>query len=140
MYIDETTVNTFMRPSRVWSYADRPVDHVLPSKRLGLTIYGAIGHCLRGPVFMTGGTTNKQEFITFVKRLSTSISNNVVCKPLLVLDNHRAHVSIEARQLIDQHFRALFMPAYSCRFNCIETLWAIFKSMFKRRVQTISPS
>ena len=59
IYVDETTVNSFMRLSRTYSYYDWPVSQTLNMSRLGgLTIYGGIGVCLRHAVFTIGKTTN----------------------------------------------------------------------------------
>ena len=66
IYIDETTVNSNMRLDRVWQYEDKPVDIVLGKRIGGLTIYGAIGNCLKAPVFTLGASTNTEEFKSFM--------------------------------------------------------------------------
>ena len=42
-----------MRTTKYWQYCDKPVKQLIDSKRIGgVTIYGAIGTCLRNPVFV----------------------------------------------------------------------------------------
>ena len=66
--MDETTVNSHMRLSKAWSYADKPVKTLIGRKRYGgVTIYGAIGNCLKKPVFMLGESTNIEEFEEFMQ-------------------------------------------------------------------------
>ena len=53
----------------------------------------------------------------------------------MVLDNARAHVTVEAKALATQlNIELLYMPPYSPEFNCIEALWSVLKRDFKRRV------
>ena len=57
-------------------------------------------------------------------------------KPILVLDNARAHLSDLVLPILNQYFEVKFMPAYSPQFNSIETLWAIVKRRFRVNLQT----
>ena len=53
----------------------------------------------------------------------------------MVLDNARAHVTVEAKALATQlNIELMYMPPYSPEFNCIEALWSVLKRNFKRRV------
>ena len=54
-------------------------------------MYGAIGNCLAKPVFMISKSTNKEDFLSFLKLLKRSIGRS---KVFFVYDNHRAHMSI----------------------------------------------
>ena len=68
--MDETTVNSNMRLSKVWSYSDKPVKTIIGTKRLGgITIYGGIGNCLKTPVFTLGTSTNREELKIFFDTL-----------------------------------------------------------------------
>ena len=52
IYVDETTFNTWLRPSKVWQAADEYMEIPLNPKRVGqCTLYGAIGWCLSEPVY-----------------------------------------------------------------------------------------
>ena len=57
-------------------------------------------------------------------------------KPILVLDNARAHLSDLVLPILNEYFEVKFMPAYSPQFNSIETLWAIVKRRFRVNLQT----
>ena len=57
-----------MRLSKAWSYDDQPVKTLIGRKRYGgVTIYGAIGNCLKKPTLMLGESTNIEEFKQFMK-------------------------------------------------------------------------
>ena len=131
VYIDETTFNSTLRQSRVWQYYKKPVPFAV-GKRIGsITLYGAIGHCLKEPVFMLGKSTNKEEFQTFIEKV-VAAKVNPRQKPLLVIDNHAAHKSTAVKQLLQKHFVVFYMPAQSCEFNSIEHLWADIKRRFRQ--------
>lgn len=49
------------------------------------------------------------------------------------MDNHRAHLSNENVEFIEEKFKMLRTPIYSCGFNSIETLWSQFKRIFKQK-------
>ena len=55
-------------------------------------------------------------------------------KPYLVYDNHKSHLVEENAEFIDENFIPLRLPAYSCEFNSIETLWAHLKHKFKLEI------
>ena len=66
--MDETTVNSYLRLSKALSYVDKPVKTIVGRRRYGgVTIYGAIGNCLKKPVFMLGESTNIEEFEEFMQ-------------------------------------------------------------------------
>jgi transposase len=75
---------------------------------------------------MTAESTNTISFKLFAEMLCTSIKDNQP-KPVLMIDNHKAHLNDETKELLNKHFTLVFIPTYSCRFNSIETLWAIIK-------------
>ncbi len=53
----------------------------------------------------------------------------------VVLDNARAHTTLDARNLAEElNIELMFMPPYSPEFNCIEALWSVIKRDFKKRV------
>lgn len=47
-----------------------------------------------------------------------------------MLDNLSAHKKVTP--LMQKHFEVLWMPAYSCKFNAIESVWGIAKRSFRR--------
>ena len=132
IYLDETTFNGYMRQERAWQYRDIPVVLPLPVKRLkGVTLYGAIGQCVQaGFAFMTAEKTVIQSFLDFIEVLKSQLLTNE--RPILVLDQHRAHTSPKVRPLLEASFRVLWVPVSSCEFNSIEWLWAHIKRRFRK--------
>ena len=85
-------------------YPDHPVTIELSNKRYsGVTLYGAIGNCLYQPVYMTGVSTNSNEFKLFIEKIIAQIRPGRQL-PYLVHDGHRAHYSLVSRALIEAHF------------------------------------
>ena len=67
--------------------------------------------------------------------MENDVSSESECeKPYLILDNHSAHKSVEVMAYIKLYFIPLLMPAYSCEFNSIETLWSLVKSRYKTKI------
>ena len=101
IYADESTVNNHIRTAKCWQYCDKPVKQLIDKKRIGgVTIYGAIGNCLRQPTFVLGASTNKVEFKAFLEQVLRNLKEGVV-KPNLILDNHSAHISMDLREWIN---------------------------------------
>ena len=81
-----------------------------------ITVYGAVTSSLAKPVFMTSHTTNAEQFGRFIDHLSEK-TRHLTGKPILVLDNHRAHKTLENMLKMKQHYEVLFQPAYSSEAN-----------------------
>ena len=63
VYLYETSFNFHLRNRRVWSYNDERVEKPISNTRFsGVTLFGAIGKCLKHPVFMTAESTTSQSF------------------------------------------------------------------------------
>jgi len=63
VYMDETTFNFHLRNRRVWSYNDERIEKPISNTRFsGVTLFGAIGKCLKHPVFMTAESTTSKSF------------------------------------------------------------------------------
>ena len=84
---------------------------------------------MKEPVFAFGQSTNKFDFFKFLESIKSQKVNQET-KPWIVLDNHRAHHSLICKDILSENFRTLFLSAYSCRFNSIESLWALMKKLF----------
>lgn len=89
---------------------------------------GALGNCLVGQGFYGElvRSTNTEDFVGYLEHLREHV--NCAEKPYLLLDNASAHHAKKARPLLEQYFRPLFIPRYSCRFNSVEILWARIKA------------
>ena len=105
VYADETTFDVWSPPSRVWQSAECQVVIPLNKKHLkNLTVYGAIGACLRHRVYYIAQSTNKRDFTTFVALVREALVPQLANVPIhLVLDNHRAHHSKVALQAMLDH-------------------------------------
>ena len=91
VFVDETTFNTHLKLTRTWQRKGSRIS-LENAKRIGkCTLYGAIGTCFDGPVYYTGESTNVDDFKEFTRLVIAKLPRN--CKPVLVYDNHRAHVS-----------------------------------------------
>ena len=53
-------------------------------------MYGAIGSCLKKPIYSVGLSTNKEDFLQFLKMIKSDLGRQ---KAFLVYDNHRSHLS-----------------------------------------------
>ena len=67
IFMDETTVNTWQIKTKSWSTRTNIVFHKRPSTRIGITVFGAIGNCLKKPVFRTAKSTNKDDYVEFMR-------------------------------------------------------------------------
>ena len=103
-----------MRNSRSWSYEAEKVRIPVHNTQLsGVTLYGAIGSCLKHPVFMTATSTNSESFELLTESVAASIKDGVV-KPYVIIDNHRAHHS-----RVNSHYSVVF---HSDLLTCIQLL------------------
>ena len=131
IYMDETTMNTFCRKNKSWGYGDQPIEVVINAKRLSLTLFAAIGHALRAPVYMIAKKTCKEEFRKFLVKIRSNLAHPYSReKPYLVLDNARAHHALLVRDELHKYFRPLFMPSCSCAFNSAEHVFSAVKAHY----------
>ena len=79
--MDETSVQVWPKPLRTWMGEDRVEVKMNLKRHSNVTIFGAIGRPLKAPIFMVAKKTNIQNKKNPYSR----------AKPLLILDNHRAH-------------------------------------------------
>ncbi len=95
---------------------------------------GAISQHLGKPLFTLESSTNSAAFQSFLERLRQRFPLKST-RVTIVLDNARAHTTVEARQLAEKlNLELMFMPPYTPEFNCIEALWSVIKRDFKNRV------
>ena len=132
IYMDETTFNTWQMKTKSWSSKSDIVYHHRPSTRLGITVFGAIGKCLKKPMFMTARSTNKEDYMRFMNQVKEQVRDLKGRKPVLLYDAHRSHTSLIARDKIPKMFIPLPIPVYSCEFNSIEKVWSFAKVQWKK--------
>ena len=67
IYMDESSVNLWMKNRQTWCNYSRPVRMQLNKFRgNGITVFGAIGSCLPKAVFMQSHTTSAANFLPFL--------------------------------------------------------------------------
>ena len=137
IYIDETSFHNWYLPRKVWQDPTDPVlVEIAATRGENFTMIGA----LTGPLehkfhYRICKTTNSENTAEFLEHIRAQFSADI--KLVLVLDNHRAHHSNKVRDLLaDKNVEILFLPAYSCRLNSIETVWAQVKHKWAQLVLT----
>ena len=130
IYFDECSFNAWLRSSHSWTSGTGPMMVPLPQKRgKGFTVMGGLGNCIRGGFFgKIVQSTNKADFVEFLQELIPRLTPETKVKPWIVLDNHTAHHSKVGSAALERLCRPLWLPAYSCRFSSVETVWAHIKS------------
>ena len=133
VFIDETSVNMWMRIRMTYSTREEPVK--LPLNKIrgqGVTIYGAIGTQLPEFVHMIANTTNEAHSAEFLRRIRMAYPWRQRPKIAVVLDNHPAHktdtIKVLARNL---NMELLYLPPYKPELNPIESLWSVVKRNIK---------
>jgi len=142
VYFDETSCKMWMRQRMTWSSSARPVKFPLNMLRgKGVTILGAIGECLPKMVSTLAQSTNRESVVEFLHVLREVASTCPMLEKarrkrlVLVLDNHRAHVTPEVTTCAEElDMELLFLPPYCPELNSIETLWAQVKRLVKQRL------
>lgn len=94
IYVDETTFNSWSIKDKSWSISKEQVLHARNNKRLSTTVYGAIGDCLKKPVFKLGQSTNSLEFMQFLLDVKRALRDEFTdTKPIFLYDAATAHTS-----------------------------------------------
>ena len=92
--MDETSFHSWLKKAKTWAKKDVQVNHIQRHRRFkGVTVYGAIGHCLKNHVFMTATSTNKEDFKKFMQKVFDNLKIGISL-PIVVMDNHSAHKSL----------------------------------------------
>lgn len=135
IYFDEASFNLWLRNRRAWTPKDWPIKMVLNKNRgHGITVFGAISTNMSEPLFTLESSTNSQAFRGFLLKLRKRFKN-IKERLTLVLDNARAHITLEVRRdAEDLNIDLLFMPPYTPELNSIESLWSVIKRDFKKRI------
>ncbi len=135
MYFDEASFNLWLRNKRTWTPKIEPVKYPINKTRgKGITVMGAISQHLGKPLFTLEVSTNSAAFQSFLEKLRGRFPLKST-RVTVVLDNARAHTTLDARRLAEElNIELMFMPPYSPEFNCIEALWSVIKRDFKKRV------
>ena len=128
LYIDETSTHLWDNRGKVWQY---PQDKLRiarnPDRGHGITVFGCLFSTDSRVRFTFGKSTNKLEFLDFLKNKVHPFVN-YPRSTVLILDNHAAHHSHLVRNWIaSKGYRVHFLPPYSSELNPIETVWSMMK-------------
>ena len=138
LWADETSINAWLQPKKVFMDMREPFRVPLPSKRHSqITLFGAVGNCLARSCFYIGKKTTINEFSNFAASLKDCLLPLTV-RPVLILDNHRAHKNPQLLRSLEQDFLIMFQPAYSPQLNSQEWMWAMVKPAIRRRLLELS--
>ena len=120
------------RVKKTWSSANDPIEVHINNRPQYITIYGAIGSALNKAVFMDGKSTNAVEFKQFLMKVLMEVKCGYrgSRRPVLIMDNHGAHIKKNNREFLESNFFPVFLPAHSSPFNSIERVWAAAKHNF----------
>ena len=69
-------------------------------------MYGAIGNCLRQPVYFLAQGTNAVDYQRFLRKIVKKINHTVV-KPTLLYDGASAHTATASRIMMATYFTPL---------------------------------
>ena len=117
IYVDESAFNTEMVLKKSWCLPDKP--NLTPiDNRSAVTVFGAISAtALTHPVFHLGRSTNKLDFMAFLRKVKAAVKHGV-SKPVLIYDGASAHTAKDSQTMLNALFQPLKMPAHSSQFNC----------------------
>ena len=125
IYVDESSFNTWKKMNKTWAPKHNIIHLPLQNtRRKGVTVYGAIGACLRKAVFIGGETTCTDGFISLLKKVRKNFIGGREETIYMVADGASAHRSnIALNYMAENHIVYLQTPPYSPAFNSIERLW-----------------
>ena len=130
VYVDESSFGAWEnRQRKAWSVRNEPVEVHINNQMYFRTMFGGIGDCLDEPVFIKGKSTNSEEFRSFIEEVAKHIKIGSK-RPVLIMDNSPAHTAKKNRDLLNEYFIPVFMPAHSSGFNSIERIWSVAKRNF----------
>ena len=92
IYVDESSFNTWRRINKTWAPKYNVIN--LPqqdSRGHGLTVYGAIGTCLKKAVFTLGESTNPEGYCAFLREVRRQFIGRADEEIYVVADGHKAH-------------------------------------------------
>lgn len=130
VFLDETGFQESIHNNRGWAPSGETPTVIAPYRGRNTTAIGAIR--LSGPCALCAmdGYMNKDDLLWFLEEV---LGPELHDGDIVVMDNLRAHTSIEAAELL-ACFGAtpLFLPPYSPEYNPIEFCWGVMKSWFRK--------
>jgi hypothetical protein len=122
--VDETTVNLWMKSTRVWTTtADRVTLPLTSSRGRSQTVYGSVSLATETVfVHSTGESTNIEEFNLFLEHPRSTVEPEYKKRVIhLLMDNHIVHKSKDTlAKMKELRFKPLMLPVASSHFNPCE--------------------
>jgi transposase len=132
--MDETSVNLWMRKSKVWMHRSDDLKQVLHKRNFFITVYGAISTHRDQLFSQVCDRTNGENTIKFLKAISKKYNKHDE-EVFLVLDQHPSHKSGYFNEaIVDLPFKVLLLPPYSSHLNPIEHVWGTFKKHWRNHI------
>ena len=128
-WMDETSTNLWERLHRIWQPRGRFTVKKSYGAQRSVTVIGAL--CGEPAQFFAviAPTTNADNVEDFLKKMA---AKHDLRGSVMVMDNHRAHLSYRVKDLLKQiQCQPLFLPPASSIFNPIETLWSSVKRRWR---------
>jgi hypothetical protein len=98
IYVDEASFNTWKRASKTWAPRYKIVNIPLANSRnRGVTVYGAIGTCLKKAVFTREEKTCTEGFLRFLEKVRKQLAGPRNELIYMVADGAMAHRSLIAK-------------------------------------------
>ena len=126
--MDETSTNLWEKQRRIWQPRGRIRVKLSKQQKHNITIIGALSH---GRLFTRlAQTTNMDTVYMFFKQMA---DEHNLRSAVIVLDNHRAHLSGKVRELFEElQCELLFLPPATSVLNPIEVVWAQVKRQWRQ--------
>ena len=133
IYMDETTIRAQDYPRRSWATRENPNSHYVDNDQMiSITVFGAIGTCIP-PTFMLADSTNYHDYYKFVRLVAGKVPADIR-KPLWFFDGHPSHARKDSKTFAAKYFRLIQCVPYTCEFNSVESVWALFKRDIRKRL------
>jgi len=119
VYVDESSFHTWKRLNKTWAPQHEIIHLPIQNSRgEGVTVYGAIGTCLKRAVFTLGDKTTPEGFSELLVQVRRQLIGRSDERIYVVADGHQAHKGKVGSAFMAAHnFEYLKTPGYSPQFN-----------------------
>jgi len=119
IYVDEASFHTWKRLNKTWAPKHEIIHLPIQNTRgEGVTVYGAIGTCLKRAVFTLGDRTTPEGFSELLEQARRQLIGRSGERIYVVADGHQAHKGKAGSAFMAaNNFVYLRTPGYSPQFN-----------------------
>ena len=94
--------------------------HARPSNRYSVSVFGAVGHCLKKKIlWQFSHHTKEDEYQRFVRHMASEVRSDIAVKPVLLYDGYAPHSTDKSKAEMNRYFYPLQNVAHSSDFNSI---------------------